>query len=85
MKTPLLAFALFAAVAALGCGESTPASGSGAPAGSGTATATATVAALADSDLPVPADFEEDAQKSISASNYKGELDALEKDIDATK
>lgn len=71
----LLTFA--AGLFALGCGDSTPAGGSGAPAGSGSA------AALADSDLPVAADYEEEAEKSISASNYKSELDSLEKEVDS--
>ncbi|MBK8251425.1 MAG: hypothetical protein IPK82_01995 [Polyangiaceae bacterium] len=72
---------LAAGLFAIGCGDETPSgsSGSGAPAGSGTAVA------LADSDLPVSADFEEEAEKGISNSNYKSELDALEKEVDATR
>jgi len=57
------------------CGDSTP-SGSGNTAGA--------QAALADSDVPVPADFEEDAEKNISASNYKSEIDTLEKEVDSS-
>lgn len=68
--------ALATGLFALGCGDSTP-SGSGAPAGSGAAVA------LADSDVPVAADYEEEAEKNISASNYKGELDGLEKEVDS--
>jgi hypothetical protein len=67
---------LAAGLLALGCGDATP-TGSGAPAGSGTAMA------LADSDVPVSADFEEEAEKGISAANYKGELDNLEKEVGA--
>jgi hypothetical protein len=72
----LMTFA--AGLLALGCGDST-APGSGAPAGSGAPVA------LADTDLPVAADYEEEAEKGISASNYKGELDSLEKEVDSTK
>lgn len=79
MKKALIALGLTLGLFALGCGESTPASGSAAASGAPTATA----AALADSDLPVPADFEEEAAKSISPANYKGELEAMEKDADA--
>jgi hypothetical protein len=39
--------------------------------------------AIADADLAVPADFVEEAERSISAANYKAELDSLEKEIDA--
>ena len=77
MKRAILALGLLLGLLAAGCDDG--GSGSAAPSGSGTAVA------LADSDLPVPADFEEDAEKSISASNYKGELDALEKEVDSTK
>jgi len=34
-----------------------------------------------DKDLPVPADFEEEAAASIDEETYKGELDALAKEI----
>jgi hypothetical protein len=37
--------------------------------------------AIADSDLVTPADFEEDAEKSITGKSYKNELAVLEKDI----
>jgi hypothetical protein len=36
-----------------------------------------------DSDIPVDADFEEEADKSIDAKNYKSELDTIDKDIGA--
>lgn len=42
-------------------------------------------APIADSDLAVPADFADEAEKSISQSNYKAELDSLEKEIDSDK
>jgi len=51
-----------------------------------TATTTATPApapvTIADSDLSTPADFEEAAEKAITAKNYKAEISTLEKDID---
>jgi hypothetical protein len=34
-------------------------------------------------DLPVPADYEEEAEKSITSANYKDELGALEKEVEA--
>ena len=77
MKRALLILGVLAGLVALGCGESNAPSGSGAPVASGAAKP------LADSDLPVPADYEEEAEKKISASNYKSELDALEKEVDS--
>jgi hypothetical protein len=38
-------------------------------------------AAVAEADLAVPADFEVEAQTSITPANYKAELDALDKEI----
>jgi hypothetical protein len=40
-------------------------------------------APIADEDLAVPADFDEEAETQITAENYKAELDALEKEINA--
>ena len=37
---------------------------------------------IADADLAVPEDFEDDAEKAISSSNYKAELGALEKELE---
>lgn len=36
---------------------------------------------IADSDLSTPADFEETAEKAISAKNYKAELQTIETDV----
>jgi hypothetical protein len=50
-----------------------------------TATTTATPpapVAIADTDLSTPADFEEAAEKAITAKNYKAEIATIEKDID---
>jgi hypothetical protein len=77
MKRALFIIGVTAGLFALGCGESNAPSGSAAPGGSGQAKP------LADSDLPVSADYEEEAEKKISASNYKTELDALEKEVDS--
>lgn len=63
-----------------GCGETSPTTQSStAPAASGSTAAKP----LADADLPVPADFEEEAEKQITPATYKQELDALEKEVDA--
>lgn len=40
-------------------------------------------APIPDEALPVATDFEDDAEKQISAENYKSELDALEQEIAA--
>lgn len=39
---------------------------------------------LNDDDLAVTADFEEDAERTITAANYKTELDSLEKEIEGS-
>lgn len=41
----------------------------------------ATPVTINDSDLSTPADFEETAEKAITAKNYKAELTTLEADI----
>jgi glucose/arabinose dehydrogenase len=38
---------------------------------------------IPDQDLPVATDFEGEAEKQITAENYKGELDTLEQEIAA--
>ncbi|MGC4095370.1 MAG: hypothetical protein QM756_47080 [Polyangiaceae bacterium] len=47
------------------------------------AAAAPAVVELSDADLAVSEDFEDDAEKEISESNYKAELSALEKELDA--
>lgn len=69
MKRGLILLGIVAAALAAGCEENTPASGGD--------------VAIADTDLAVPADFADEAEKSITAANYKTELDSLEKEIDA--
>ena len=44
-------------------------------------TAAAPVAAPAAENIPVAADFEEEAEKTITPANYKKELDSLEAEI----
>ena len=46
-----------------------------------TAAPTAAPVVIADSDLSTPADFEENAERAISKTNYKTELASLETDI----
>ncbi|MFZ5895681.1 MAG: hypothetical protein ACOY0T_31780 [Myxococcota bacterium] len=45
--------------------------------------APAPAAEIAESDLAVSEDFEDDAEKEISASNYKAELSSLEKELES--
>lgn len=59
-----------------------------APAPTTTAQATSVVTASAqpaitydDADLPVPADFEDEAEKTITAANYKDELEKIESEL----
>ena len=46
-----------------------------------TATPAATPVTINDSDVSTPADFEESAEKAITAKNYKTELSTLETEI----
>jgi hypothetical protein len=70
MKRGMLLLGILAAALVAGCEENKPASGGG-------------DVVIAEADLAVPADFAEEAETSISATNYKAELDTLEKEIDA--
>jgi hypothetical protein len=74
MKRIVLLMALVAAALTSGCDEK---------AGGGAPPSTSAAATLKDEDLATPADFDDEAEKSITASNYKAEVDALEKEIDA--
>jgi len=40
-------------------------------------------AQIKDEDIPTAADFDDEAEKKITADNYKAEVDALEKEISA--
>jgi len=78
MKRAMTWIFLAAATAMLGCNEepqgltSPPSGGQPAPA-----------APIKDEDLATPADFDDEAEKSITPANYKAELDTLEKEIDS--
>jgi hypothetical protein len=48
-----------------------------------TAEKTATPAVIKDEDIATPADFDDEAEKTITPTNYKAEVDALEKEISA--
>lgn len=39
---------------------------------------------LTDADLPVSADFEEDAEKTITTASYKAELESLTKEVEGS-
>ena len=68
----------FLAVAALamGCNEEPKEPASSAPSGP------AAAATIKDEDLVTQADFDDEAEKTITEANYKAELDTLEKEID---
>jgi len=40
-------------------------------------------AQIKDEDIPTASDFDDEAEKDITATNYKAEVDALEKEISA--
>ena len=72
MKKATLLLALIG-LALAGCDDKTSPQGSGAGAQS----------QVKDEDLVTKSDFDAEAQSAITESNYKGELDALEKEISA--
>lgn len=53
------------------------------PAAQATGGQPAAAAAIKDEDIPTVADFDDESAKDISATNYKNEVDALEKEISA--
>lgn len=65
---------LAASICVVACDEQKPAEPGA------TAEKTAAVA-IKDEDITTPADFDDEAEKDISATNYKAEVDALEKEI----
>ncbi|MDI1479484.1 hypothetical protein [Polyangium sp. y55x31] len=58
------------------CEEQKPQAGSTTTGGAATAPVV-----LDDKDIPTAADYDDQAEKDISATNYKSELDTLEKEI----
>lgn len=73
MRRAIPILALLAAPLLSGCEDPPPAGSTGAP----------PTGALSDGDLPVPADYEDEADTTIGAENYKAEIDKLEKEIEA--
>ncbi len=69
---------LAASICVVACDEQKPAE-PGATGEKGAVTAVA----IKDEDIPTPADFDDDAEKNINETNYKAEVDALEKEISA--
>jgi hypothetical protein len=67
------------AIAALVAGCEQQPQGGAAPAPA----ASPAAAAVNDEELATPADFDDEAEKTITPANYKAEVDALEKEIDA--
>jgi len=74
MKQAMTILLLAAAATLLGC-EDKP--GGTAPA------STSAAGAVKDEDLITKTDFEDEAEKSINGSNYKQELDSLEKEVES--
>lgn len=80
MSRTLMMLALAGALAALGCEQKTEAPAPGAaPPAKGQEQAKAPSATA--EELPTEQDFEEEAEKEITADNLTGELDKLEKEI----
>lgn len=86
MKTALLIAAM--ALCLVACEENKSVSPSGtaptgaAPAAAGTGAATAAAGQMAQADdLPDESDFDEEAEKAITAGNLEAEIDKLEKEI----
>lgn len=86
MKTALLIAAM--ALCLVACEENKSASPpdtaktSAAPAAAGTGAATAAAAQAAQADdIPDESDFDEEAEKTITAGNLEAEIDKLEKEI----
>jgi hypothetical protein len=68
---------LAASICVVACEEKKP--DDAAPAGDKAVAA----APIKDEDIPTAADFDDEAEKSITVANYKAEVDTLEKEISA--
>lgn len=79
MSRTLMMLTLAGALAALGCEQKTEAPAPGAAPAKGQEQAKAPAATA--EELPTEQDFEEEAEKEITADNLSGELDKLEKEI----
>ena len=94
-KIAILAAALTLGALATGCGDdkkdATPPAQSGAaaatqkasamPAAANSAAPATTAAVASNDDIPSEADFEDEAEKDITADNVDSDLDKLEKEI----
>ncbi len=69
---------LAASICVVACDEQKPAE----PGATGEK-ASVIVAPIKDEDISTPADFDDEAEKDISTTNYKSEVDSLEKEISA--
>ncbi|HRI63014.1 MAG TPA: hypothetical protein PK156_02220 [Polyangium sp.] len=76
MSRWMILAALTVAMGLVACEEQKPA----APA---TGEKAAVAATIKDEDIPDQADFDDESAKDISATNYKAEVDSLEKEISA--
>jgi hypothetical protein len=80
-------FGILLALSALVCvgssceKEKTPEPAAPTPSAAVAPTPAPPVAAPANETIPVTADFEDEAEKTITPANYKSELDSLEKEI----
>lgn len=70
---------LAASLCVVACEEQKPAQ----PAATGGQAAAPAPAQIKDEDIPTAADFDDEAEKDITATNYKAEVDSLEKEISA--
>ncbi len=75
MKRAMMVVLLATTAALAGC-EDKPQGTSPAPSGEA-------AASVKDDDLVTPADFDNDAEKSVTAANYKQELEGLEKEMNS--
>jgi hypothetical protein len=95
MRRPIVVSGVFALFALLACDKdkgaeptavAPPVAASAAPVAAASAAvapvvAASAAAAPASDTIPVAADFEEEAEKSITKANYKAELDSLEAEL----
>ena len=73
-RTAFLVLSALAMLVATACDE-------GAKKDEPAANTTKAAPAIAEDDLAVPADFEDEAARTISVANYKAELDTLETEL----
>ncbi|UQA60696.1 hypothetical protein [Polyangium aurulentum] len=76
MKRLVVLSLLALSALAVGCEEQSQPQG-----GKDPGQTTAQAAPIKDEDLPTEAEFDDEAEKQINTTNYKTELDSLEKEI----